>query len=251
MVGRRPLISRLLNHGGILSGAGAGFVLIIIAVITFTIIGPIFIPKIPPQPYVKDITVVIPNGGVMTAVNAIRTSGFRKVFALSYDENILSHSAFTSYKRLEGNLGDDITDLINTTFVLFGSTETFAVAQAIPMVPDQPSVIGHTFSQCSENGFALLLPVQIELALITKDALSRFQAFSRDVLKGNVPWPQRFRAFCDFHSLHLLLMPCRRRIGVLPKWETLDVIEYENEAPPPPWGTIPKIDEIWAIRHYL
>jgi hypothetical protein len=37
----------------------------------------------------------------------------------------------------------------------------------------------------------------------------------------------------------------------VPKWETLDVIEYENETPPSAWGAIPKIDEIWAVRKYL
>jgi hypothetical protein len=119
------------------------------------------------------------------------------------------------------------------------------------MAPDRATVIGYAFSQCNENKFALLLPVQIEFALITKEAVARFEAFSRDVLKEKVPPSEKFRAFCDFHSLHLLLLPCRKRVGLVPKWETLDVIEYENETPPRAWGTIPKVEEIWAVRNYL
>jgi hypothetical protein len=80
---------------------------------------------------------------------------------------------------MKGNFGDDITDLINTTFVLFGGTDTSTVSQTIPALPDKPMVIGYSFSQCYEKRSALSLLIQIEYALITKEALKLFSSFRK------------------------------------------------------------------------
>jgi hypothetical protein len=69
----------------VFAGATGGFVLIIIAIITFTIIGPIFIPRIPRQSQVKDITVIIPIDASDTVPSVIRNSGFHKVHDHSYN----------------------------------------------------------------------------------------------------------------------------------------------------------------------
>jgi hypothetical protein len=251
LVGKKQVISLLLNHRNVLSGASGGFVLIALAIINFTIIGPIFIPTIPRQPHVKDITVVIPNGGVETVAAAVRSAGFRKVYALSYDERAQGHPAFTSYQQIKGTFGDDITRYVNTSFVLLGSIDAFVVSHALPRLPDKPMVIGYSFSTCNEHQYALVGPVQLEDSLISREALQRFHQFATTTLKGSRPKSEEFRIFCDLHSLRLLMMPCRKRTGSLPKWESLDVIEYETGFPVKPWGSLPHVEEVWSIRDLI
>jgi hypothetical protein len=239
-----------LNHRNFLSGASGGFLFIGLAIINFTLIGPIFIPTVPRQPYVKEITIVIPHGGVETSAAAVRNAGFRKVHALSYDERFQSHSAFTSYKHVKGTFGDDLTGSVNTTFVLFGGVETFAVAPALPQLPDKPMVIGYSFGICNRRQYALLGPRQLEDSMITTSALKRFHAFS-ETLKGSFSKNEAFRIFCDLHSLRLVMMPCRKRSARLPKWESLDVIEHESPGPVKPWDSIPHVEEVWSVRDLL
>jgi hypothetical protein len=151
VIGKKQFISVLLNHRSFLSGARGGFLFILLAIINFTLIGPIFVPTVPRQPYVKEITIVIPDGGVETSAAAVRNAGFKKVHTLSYDQRIQSNSAFTSHKLVKGTFGDDLTASVNTTFVLFGSVDAFAVAPALPQLPDKPMVIGYSFGICNNT----------------------------------------------------------------------------------------------------
>jgi hypothetical protein len=250
VIGRKHFISLLLNHRNILSGASGGFLLIFLAVVNFVLIGPIFIPAVPRQPHVKDITVVIPNGGVDSSVAAVRSAGFRKIYALSYDERFSTHSLFTSYKQMTGTFGDDITGVVNTTFVVFGSVEAFKVATRLPELPDKPMVIGYSFATCDERRYALIGPGQLENAMVRTNDLKRFHAFA-ETLKGSFSKNEAFRIFCDLHSLRLLVMPCGKRTGRLPKWETIDVIEDDRPPITRPWDTIPHVQEVWSIRDLI
>jgi hypothetical protein len=248
---RKQLVSVFLNRQNILTGASGGFVLIVIGLFTFTILGPLFIGKSPGTSKMKDITVVIPNGGVEIAASSLKTSGFRKIYAISYDESVSSHSQFKSMRQLRGTFGGHIQHLINTSYVLFAGPESFRIPSSLPRLPDKPMVIGYSFAQCYEKGFGLLLPTQLEYSLITKEALHRFSDFGTGVLNQPRLGSAEFRTFCDFHSLHLLLMPCGKVPRSLPKWESIDVVEYPNEHPLKPWDSLPMFEEIWTVRDLL
>jgi hypothetical protein len=244
--GKKHVISLILKNRNLLLGTSSGFVLILIAILNFTFIGPLFIPAIPRQPHVKDITFIIPNDGVEIAASSIRNSGFRKIHALSYDDRAQNHQEFTSYSQIKGTFCEKIAESVNTTFVLFGSTEAFAVPAALPKLPDKPMVIGYSFVTCNEQKYALIGPIQIEGSMVTVEALKRFWEFS-ETLKGEFSKNEKFRIFCDLHSLRLLMLPCKKRTDRLPKWESLDVIEYENIGPLKPWDSIPHVEEVWSI----
>lgn len=245
---KKQLIQTLLNYRNVLDGVSGAFILVLADLFTIVILGRIFIPKIPGQPHVRDITVVIPPNSVDISANAIRAAGFRRAHAISYDSQIHGHPAFSSFRQAHGSYGDDVGSMINTTFILFGGSESFKVPQNLPSLPNRVMVIGYSFQQCYENGFALLLPTQLEYSMITRDAMKRFAEFSNTVLRKKFTPSEAFRAFCDFHSLHLLVMPCGKSKQMLPKWEQIDVLEYENPNPPQAWDTIEKIEEVWKIR---
>ncbi|KAH0791179.1 hypothetical protein GPJ56_004799 [Histomonas meleagridis] len=229
----------------------SSLIYLIIALITIKIIAPIFLPKKPNQPYIKEITVVIPSGGVQSTAASLRNAGFKKIYAISYDKTQFSNTDFTSYKQIQGNFGGNIENYVNSTFVLFSGIESFHVPLNLPKLPNKPMLIGYTFSQCSENGFSLLLPTSLEYSMITSESMRRFNDFSNNVLHNQFSHEEAFRVFTEFHSLHLLVMPCQKSASKLPKWETLEVIESENNAPRKPWGNIPKIPEVWRIRDIL
>ncbi|OHT02071.1 hypothetical protein TRFO_07244 [Tritrichomonas foetus] len=243
--------SSRINHRTLLAGPFTPFFLIFIALITFNVIAPIFIPKTPKQPNIKDITAIIPNGGIKYAVSSLRTSGFRNVHAISYDINIHSDPFFKSYNSVDGAYGGDVSNLVNTSFVLYTGFSEFKVPMNLPSLPKKPMVIGYSFSQCYENGFALLLPYQLEGSMITFEAMNRFNDFSQNTLKHQTSQSEAFRIFADFHSLHLLLLPCNKKIKMLPKWETIEVVENETDFQVKPWDSIPKIEEVWRIRDML
>jgi hypothetical protein len=45
-----------------------------------------------------------------------------------------------------------------------------------------------------------------------------------------------------------LVMPCGNNRRFLPKWESLEVLEYEHTERLEPWDSIPTIEEVWKIR---
>jgi hypothetical protein len=246
LLGRKQVISLLLHHRNVLTGASGALLLVVLAVINFTVISPLFIPAVARQPHVADLTVVIPSGGVEAMAAAVRGAGFRQVHALSYDERVQRHPAFASYRQARGAFGGDVAALANTTFVLFGGTEPFAVPPVLPRLPDRPMVIGYSFATCHERDYALVGPVGLAGAMVHAPALRRFHAFA-GTLKGSFTNSEAFRIFCDLHSLRLLMMPCRRRRGRLPKWEAMEVVEYESPEPMRPWDSIPHVEEVWSL----
>ena len=227
------------------------FIYFLLGLFSIKIIAPIFLPKKPTQPYVKEISVVIPSGGVQSTVASLRNSGFKKVHAISYDKSPFTGTDFTTYKQIQGNFGVDIDNYVNSTFVLYAGLDSFHVPPNLPKLPNKPMVIGYTFSQCSDGGFALLLPTGLEYSLISAESMRRFNYFSFHVLHGQLPPSEAFRAFAEFHSLHLLVLPCGKSGSKLPKWESLEVLEYESSVQRKPWGAIPKIPEVWRIRDLL
>ena len=233
------------------SSLGNGFFLLLTGLVTLKIIAPIFIPKIPRQPNIKEVTVIIPNGGVETAVKSLSTSGFRKINAISYDMDIKSHDFFNLYTSVSGAFGGDVSSFVETDFILYMGFNNISIPRNLPKLPEKPMVIGYTFSQCYDNGFALLLPYQLEESMITKEAMLRFIDFSQNVLKHQTLQSEAFRIFADFHSLHLLVLPCNKPIKFLPKWETIDTIENSTEYSLKQWDSFPKLKEVWMIRDYL
>jgi hypothetical protein len=248
---RKHFTSVLLNHQNILSGFIGLFLYIIICVFTITILGPFLFGRGQRHSLFQDVTVVIPNGGVSIAASSIRSSAFRRAHAFSFDSSIVSHSQFKTLQQIHGEFGSPPLHLINTSFILFSGPEVFAVPARLPALPDKPMVIGYSFAQCYEKGFGLLMPTQLEYSLVTKDALTRFGEFVSTVLNKGVAGSAEFRRFCDFHSLHLLIMPCGRKPGRLPKWESIDVIEYPYEGTLEAWDSLPLFEEIWAVRDLI
>jgi hypothetical protein len=245
---RKHFTSVLLSRQNVLSGFLGGFLYIIIGAFTVTILGPLLVGKGPRQSHLNDITLIIPNGGVDTAASSLRSSGFRRIHALSFDASVSAHSQFKTLQQIHGEFGSPPLHLINTSFVLFSGPDVFAVPPNLPALPDKPMVIGYSFAQCHEKGFGLLLPTQLEYSLVTKESLKRFHDFASGVLKKEVAGSAEFRRFCDFHSLHLLMVPCGRRLGRLPKWESIEVIEYPYEEPLEAWDSLPMFEEVWAVR---
>lgn len=246
--GKRRLISVFLSNRNSLTGVGSGVILMFCAFITFHFFAPIFISKIPIQPNIGEASIIIPAGGVDTTVNSLRDAGFKKTHAFSYDEAITANSEFTTYHNEKGSYGKKTKQEINTTYILFTGLELFKVPQNLPHLPQKPMVIGYTFAQCYDHGFGLLLPTQLEYSMITKDAYERFLDFSYNNLHDKMHPSDAFRVFTDFHSLHLLMMPCDPKIKVMPKWENIPVIEYESRQMIEPWDSIPKIPEVWRIK---
>ena len=245
---KKRLASLFLSRRG-----GYRAVLLLLGVVLFGCVAAsaFFLRGSATQRNVRDITVVLPPDSVDVVANSVQEAGFREIHAISYDPLVSAHSGFTSFRKAHGNFGDDVSSMSNTTFILFGGPETFRVPKNLPALPQRPMVIGYSFAECHENGFALLMPTQLEYSMITRDALHRFVDFSTTTLKHTMGASEAFRAFCDFHSLHLLIMPCGKVGSTLPKWETIEVVEYENPHPPKPWGNIEKIDEVWKIKTVL
>ena len=251
---QKHLMSYLMSRRSAVCGFGSPIILLLNGVLVIFIIAPIFIPKVPRQPNVKDITVVIPPHSIDSMVTSLKESGFRKIHAISYDDpapDDSRNSIFSSFRQAHGSFGDDVSSISNTSFILFGGSDVFKVPMNLPSLPNRVMVIGYSFAECHEGGFALLMPTQLEYSMITMEAMQRFTDFSSGVLKGLMSASEAFRTFCDFHSLHLLIMPCGSCSPVLPKWETIEVVEYENANPPVPWGHIEKIEEIWKIKNIM
>ena len=250
MLNARRKRQQFINRN-LLSGPGSLIFFVLICFITIKFIAPIFIPVIPNQTYIKDITVIIPDGGVDNAVNSLQKSGFRNIYAISHDTKIKANSFFTSFQTVSISYGSDSSDLIQTDFVLYAGLKPFKIPINIPRLPDKPMVIGYAFNQCHDENFALLLPYQLEYSLITKEAMIRFNEFLQTSSMHQISRSEAFRIFADFHSLHLILMPCNEKIKALPKWETLEVIENETDFDLKPLDNIPKINEVWKIRDVL
>ena len=203
------------------------------------------------QRHVRDITVVIPPDAVDSVANSLRDAGFRQIHAISYDPQVAEHSDFTSFRKAHGAFGDDVSSMSNTTFILFAGAGAFKVPQNLPALPQRAMVIGYSFAECHEGGYALLMPTQLEYSMITRDAMHRYADFATSTLKKSMDASEAFRTFCDFHSLHLLIMPCGTASSSLPRWDALEVVEYENPNPPKPWDNIEKIEEVWKIKNVL
>ena len=234
-----------------LSGPGSILIFFLICFITVKGIAPIFIPTIPNQTNIKDITVIIPNGGIDAVISSLQNSGFRNIYAISHEDVSKTNNFFTSFQTASNAYNDDISNLVKTDFVLYAGLKPFKVPINIPSLPNKPMVIGYAFNQCHESNFALLLPYQLEYSLITKEAMERFNEFSRSLSMQQVSPSESFRIFADFHSLHLMLMPCDQKKKMIPKWETLEVIENETDFNLRPLDSIPKINEVWKIREVL
>jgi hypothetical protein len=247
----KQFTSVLLSHQNILSGFVGAVLYVLIGIFTVTVLGPLLVGRGHRQSQLKDITVVIPNHGVDITVTSLRSSGFRTIHAMSFDPSITSHTQFKTLQRLHGEFGSPPANLINTSFVLFSGPEVFTVPSNLPSLPDKPMVIGYSFAQCYEKGYGLLLPTQLEYSLVSKEALKRFGDWVSNALKTDVGGSAEFRRFCDFHSLHLLVMPCGRKVGRLPKWESINVIEYPYEGPLEPWDSLPMFEEIWTVRDMI
>lgn len=235
----------------LLSGPGSVLLFLVISILTIKFIAPIFIPFIPKQINIKDITVIIPNGGLEATINSLKNSGFRNIHAISHDANVKANNFFTSFLTVSSAYGSDVSDHVKTDFILYSGTRSFNVPSNIPNLPNKPMVIGYTFCQCRNSNFALLLPYQLEYSLITKESMIRFNEFSRSLLEHKVSQSESFRIFADFHSLHLILMPCDHTFKALPKWETMEVIENESDFTLRTLDSIPKINEVWKIREVL
>jgi len=244
---KKKLISYLLYYQNSFYGAGGGLMLVIIAFLTFQFVSPIFIPKIPYQPIIKEITAIIPEKGVDNAVLSLASSGIRRIFALSYDNTVSGHSQFAGFRKISDSDRKNIMSMINTSYVLIHGASRFAIPSNIPNYPNKPMVIGYTFSRCYEKGFALLLPDRIEGSLITKEAYQRFIEFSQTKLTSDYTEDEAFRIFSDFHSLHLFMLPCSKPIKNLPSWESIEVIESDEIYTNKPWDNLPRIPEVWRV----
>ena len=174
------------------------FAYMTICILTIHLIGPIFIPN-NSQPNIKNVTVIIPSGGIQSTINSLKTSGFGYIDAISYDKSMLNCKEFNSFKLVQGNFGSGIENYVKTSFVLYSGVESFNVPEYLPKLPNKPTVIGYTFEQCNENGYALLLPTKLEYSLITKDAMKRFNEFMVSTLKNQMPNSEGFRVFTEFH----------------------------------------------------
>ena len=229
----------------------SGLIFLFLGLISIKIVAPIFLPKNPSQPYIKDVTVIIPNGGLQSAISSLRNSGFETVHAISYDRSPYANAEFATYRQVEGTFGSDIDGHINSSFVLYSGVDAFRVPPRLPKLPVKPMVIGYTFSECRDDGFALLAPTGLEYALLSAECVLRFTDFSARVLRHRLPPSSAFAAFAEFHSLRLLVLPCRGSASNLPKWESLEVVEHEGASARSPWGNIPKIPEVWLIHNLL
>lgn len=232
-------------------GPGSLLIFILICLITIKFIAPIFILLIPKQTNIKDITVIIPNDGTNNAINSLQNAGFRNIYAISHDTKIKSNTFFKSFQTVSTPYGSDSSDIVQTDFVLYSGLKPFKIPENLPNLPDKPMVIGYVFGQCHKDNFALLLPYQLEYSLITKETMTRFNEFSKSLSMHKISQSEAFRIFADFHSLHLILMPCNEKIKIIPKWETLEVIENETDFNLITLDNIPKISEVWKIREVL
>lgn len=221
--------------------------------ITIHVITPLFLPKTINQPNIKDITVLIPSNSFNFAVDSLKTSGFRHIHAIVYQNESTTIDFFKTITKVPSIFDDSVINSITTNYVLWFSQTTFKIPPIIPKMPDKPMVIGYTFKQCYDAGFALLLPYEIDNSLMTKDSLLRFYEFWTSSLKKQVDsFSEAFHLFADFHSFHLIMMPCYNQLErKLPQWESIPVVENETDFPLHPWDSIKKIDEVWKIRDLL
>ena len=245
----RKQYNKLLTHSNsFLNGPGGGIILCLSAFFTFFVLSPIFIPKIPKQPNIKDITLIITNNSA-DYMNALKNSGFRNIHVISTESIPHAENLFTSVK-LEQNINlYSLKDSISTSYVLLSGKGFQNIPSNLPIFPPKTQLIGYSFSKCYERGYAVELPDTIDGALLSKTAFNRFVNFLFSHQFKNID--DAFRVFCDFHSLHLLLFPCGKPIRFLPKWEKIEVIESDKPFPKTQLDSIPLIPEVWRIQDLL
>lgn len=242
------LFSRYSQYpSNLLSGPGGAIVLFLVDIITILIIAPFFIPAIPKQQNIKDLTFIITNSSAEYSIS-IKNSGFRTINVIS-PENIIDSNNFTSIKVKPTNSLASFKNSITTPYVLISGKGFKNIPTNIPSLPQKNMLIGFNIAKCYERGFAAELPENMDGALITKDAFNRFIDFSSSHHFSSDS--EAFRVFCDFHSLHLLRFPCNKQVKSFPKWEKIDSIESSSEYPITQLNNIPLIPEVWQIQDLI
>lgn len=197
------------------------------------------------QKYIRDITVSIKSKETSNIIDILKRSGFRRIHAIFFDSAI-NNKIFDTVKKKAGRIDESFVSMINTSYVLFSSSKVFDIP-FLPKLPDKQMVIGYSFEQCYNAGFALLLPDKLDGLLVKKSALKRFAEFMKDTLDSSYSDDESFRIFTDLHSLRVVVFPCNGFKLEFPKWESFDVIENNNTSPFRPWGHISKIPEVWKV----